>query len=278
MREHACEFGPEFSLVGILTEPAEIEVRADQPALLVLNAGLLHRVGPHRMSVELARRLADCGIRSLRFDMGGYGDSEVSADAQSGETRCISEIKSAMDYFECELDVHHFVLLGLCSGADNSHAVALRDSRVLGMIQMDGHSYRTLRSCVNFYLPRIFRPQAWVKLARYILSVSRERQRGRAPLRHQLRRPFGPKHQVKREVQSLVDRGTQMLYFYTGEVANYYNYAGQFFDMFRGLDPRGKIEVECFPNADHTYTFAEDRERMYARLVEWYRSRTWNAN
>jgi hypothetical protein len=33
--------------------------------------------------------------------------------------------------------------------------------------------------------------------------------------------------------------------------------------------------VEYYPNADHTYTFAEDRERMFAAVVEWYRSRPW---
>jgi pimeloyl-ACP methyl ester carboxylesterase len=278
MKEHACKFGPEFNLVGILTEPVGNDARGGQPVLLVLNAGLLHRVGPNRMSVELARRLAECGICTLRFDMGGYGDSEVSADAQFGETRSFSEIKSAMDYLGREHDVHRFVLLGLCSGADNSHAAALRDPRVAGTIQLDGYGYRTPQSCINFYLPRIFRPQAWVRLARRRFSASSEKLGGRAPLRQQLRRPFGPRRQLKREVQLLVDRGVQMLYFYTGEAASYFNYAGQFFDMFRGLDPRGMIEVECFPNADHTYTFAEDRERMYERLIEWYRSRTWNTN
>jgi hypothetical protein len=48
--------------------------------------------------------------------------------------------------------------------------------------------------------------------------------------------------------------------------------------MFKGLDPRGKIEVEYYPHADYHYTFTEDRERMFARVVEWYRSRTWNAS
>jgi hypothetical protein len=48
--------------------------------------------------------------------------------------------------------------------------------------------------------------------------------------------------------------------------------------MFKGLDPRGKIEMEYYPHADRSYTFTEDRERMFARVVEWYRSRTWNAS
>jgi pimeloyl-ACP methyl ester carboxylesterase len=277
MMERTCQFGPELSFVGILTEPVGDAVRPDYPAVLMLNAGLLHRVGPHRMSVELARRLADCGIRSLRFDMGGYGDSEVPTDSKSEESRIFSDIKSAMDFLELKYDIHRFVLFGTCSGADNSHAVALLDPRVAGVILLDGHGYWTLRSYVNHYLPLVFRPRVWINFARRNFFSSKHANGRHASLRPQLRRPFGPRPQVEREIQSLVERGTRMLYFYTGGIENYYNYAGQFFDMFKGLNPRGKIEVVYYPKADHTYTFAEDRERMFTRVVEWYRSRTWNA-
>ena len=90
-----------------------------------------------------------------------------------------------------------------------------------------------------------------------------------------LRRPFGERLEVERALQSLVDRGTQMLYIYTGSVKYYYNYANQFFDMFKGLDPRGRIKVVYFPKADHTYTFTEDRDLMFAALIKWYVSRPW---
>jgi pimeloyl-ACP methyl ester carboxylesterase len=278
MTERACQFGPEHNLVGILTEPNGSGARPDSPAVLMLNAGLLHRVGPQRMSVELARRLAENGIRSLRFDMGGYGDSDVSTDANSDEIRVFAEIKRAMDFLESEHNIHRFVLFGSCSGADNSHEVALLDPRVAGAIMLDGYGYWTARSYINHYLPRFFRPKVWINLVRRGLSSAKKANGGQGALRQQLRRPFGPRLQVKREIQTLVDRGTQMLYFYTGGVEDYYNYAGQFFDMFKGLVPRGKVEVEYYENADHTYTFAEDRERMYARVVDWCSSRTWNSN
>lgn len=278
MKDSVCQFGPEHNLVGILTEPAGSGARPDSPAVVMLNVGLLHRVGPQRMSVELARSLAQSGIRSLRFDMGGYGDSDVSTDANSDEIRVFADIKRAMDFLEAEHDIHRFVLFGSCSGADNSHEVALRDPRVAGAIMLDGYGYWTTRSYINYYLPRFFRPSVWINLVRRTLSPSKKSNGDRSPLRQQLRRPFGPPLQVKQEIQTLVDRGTQMLYFYTGGVESYYNYAGQFFDMFRGLDPRGKVEVQYYQNADHTYTFAEDRERMCKRVVEWCRSRNWNTN
>jgi hypothetical protein len=276
MKDRACQFGPGLNLVGILSGPAEKDARPDFPTVLMLNAGLLHRVGPHRMSVALANRLSDCGIRSLRFDMGGYGDSEVSTDTGSKEVRIISDIMSAMDFLELEHNLHRFVLFGTCSGADNSHEVALRDPRVAGAVLLDAYGYWTARSYVKYYVPRVFRAQTWIHRVRRILRGSEKASGNRVSPLQQLRQPFGPRSRVEREIQSLVDRNAQLLYIYSGGVETDYNYAGQFFDQFKGLDPRGKIEVEYYPNADHNYTFAEDRERMFQRVVEWCRSRTWN--
>jgi hypothetical protein len=83
---------------------------------------------------------------------------------------------------------------------------------------------------------------------------------------------------VEHEIQSLVNRNAQLLYVYTGGVTSYYNYTRQFFDMFAGLKPRDRISVEYYPNADHTYTFSEDRERMVERVVEWFGSCDWSVD
>ena len=276
MKERVCQFGPDLNLVGILTEPAEEDLQPDAPVILMLNAGLLHHVGPNRMSVEFARRLAGCGIRSLRFDLSGCGDSELPSEAKLDENRALLDIKDAMDFLELKHDIRRFVIIGLCSGADHAHAIALCDSRVVGAILLDGHGYWTVRSYIIHYLPRFLGMQVWIYLVRRALSYSKLAIGRRPPIKQQFRRPFGKRLEVKREIQSLVDRGMQLLYLYSGGVENYYNYSGQFFDMFKGLNPRGRIAVEYCPNVDHTYTFAEDRERMYTRVIHWYSSRTWN--
>jgi dienelactone hydrolase len=277
MREQSCEFGPALNLVGVLTDPPADTVRQDSPIVIMLNAGLLHRVGPHRMSVELARRFAEHGIRSLRFDISGRGDSDSSRISESDESSVLSDIADAMSFLEQRYQVRKFVLLGLCAGSDNSHAVAVRDPRVAGIVHLDGHGYWTRRSYMQHYVPRMSRPQAWVNFTRRSLfGETPQEDVDRVSVEQLHRKPFDPKAEVEREVQSLVDRGTQLLYIYTGGVARYYNYAEQFFDMFEGLNPRGLIEVEHYPNADHTYTFPEDRERMFARVIDWYTSRNWS--
>lgn len=50
--------GDEGHLVAVATQPANA---ADVPGVILLNAGVLHRVGPHRLHVHLARRLAAAG-------------------------------------------------------------------------------------------------------------------------------------------------------------------------------------------------------------------------
>jgi pimeloyl-ACP methyl ester carboxylesterase len=278
MKERVCQFGPERNLTGILTEPAAKDVRPESPAVLMLNAGLIHRVGPHRMSFELAHRLAECGFRCLRFDLGGLGDSESLAEATSDENPALPDIKAAMDFLEVKHGIHSFVLFGLCSGADNSYAAAIHDPRISGMVLLDGFGFWTIKSYLVHYLPRVYRPQVWINLARRIFFPSRRSFEKDALLRQQqLRRPFGTRAEVESALQSLVDRGAQMLCFYTGGAEKYYNYAGQFFDTFKRLDGRGRIEVQFYPNADHTYTFSEDRDRMLTRVVEWVCSKKWNS-
>lgn len=273
MKERACEFGPELNLIGILTEPKPADARSDVPAMVMLNAGLLHRVGPHRMSVILSRRLADRGFHSLRFDLGGRGDSTSTRTAQSDESQVLTDIIPAMDYVEQKCGIHKFVLFGLCAGADNAHLAALRDPRVAGIVLLDGYGYWTRRSYFVHYFPRIWRPRAWFNYFRrsFAAPAAREDDFGV----HGQRRPFGARLDVESEIQTLLDRNTQLLYIYTGGVFSYYNYAGQFFDMFPHLNANDKIEVELYSNADHTYTLEEDREILLKRVVEWYSSRNW---
>ncbi len=85
MKEEALRFGPNGSLIGIVTDPSEEERGKNLPAFLLLNAGHLHRVGPNRHYVSIARKLSAMGFTVLRFDFSGIGDSETIEYATSVE-------------------------------------------------------------------------------------------------------------------------------------------------------------------------------------------------
>lgn len=135
MKETAIRFGREHSLVGVLTLPEK--PYATDVAILLLNAGLVHHVGPNRIYVRLARQLAAHGFTVLRFDLSGVGDSEVRYDNVSFEQGIVDDARQAMDELADLCGSKRFILIGHCSGAARSFVVSLNDVRVAGMVLLN---------------------------------------------------------------------------------------------------------------------------------------------
>lgn len=120
------------SLCGVLSEPmAPIGARACEPLVMLLNVGEDYRVGPHRVSVSIARALATQGHRVVRLDCAGMGDSAPIPGAVARPYRyaAVSDVRAAMDALACS-GARAFVLAGLCSGAYLAYQTALVDPRV----------------------------------------------------------------------------------------------------------------------------------------------------
>lgn len=132
-------FGPQRSLVGIVTSPVQ-PGGADLPAVVLLNAGLMHRVGPNRLYVRIARALADRGFAVLRFDFSGMGDSRPRADQLPYVESAAQEVRLAMDWLAEHRGASRFLLIGHCAGAGIALLVARADPRVAGaaLINMEG--------------------------------------------------------------------------------------------------------------------------------------------
>jgi len=155
VRERALTFGAWRSLVGVVTEPPDGTAFAEAPAVLFLNAGLLHHVGPSRLHVNLARRLARAGLLSMRFDLSGIGDSGPRQDRMGRDESMVSETQEAMDTLAASHGIGRFVLFGICTGADQAVKVALADPRVVGAVLVDGYAYQTSGHFLHYYLGRL---------------------------------------------------------------------------------------------------------------------------
>jgi dienelactone hydrolase len=274
MREEAVTFGTTNLLVGVFTEPDDPAHKRGRPAVILLNAGLLHRVGPYRLYVDLARRLSSLGFTVFRFDLSGVGDSLQGNDARLYDERVVDNIREAMDLLNSTRGVSDFVLMGLCAGADNAHKAAVRDGRVRGAVYFDGYGYRTWGYYLHRYGPKLFNIGAWIRFIKgKVLSVA-SRAIGKTEevcSRGQIfARSFPPKAQVANEIQALVKRGVNLLYVFSGGVKySYFNYRGQFKAMYHSIDFLCRAECIYFAEAEHTFPSQRDRERLVTTVCYW---------
>jgi hypothetical protein len=141
MTEEPMVFGPGGALIGVACRPPAGRFDPSRPALILLNAGLVHRVGPHRLYVETARRLAEQGFVSLRFDFSGIGDSLPRPDHLPYQQSTLIEVREAMDRLGAWLEIEHFCLAGLSSGALVSMAATIDDARVVGAALLNPHGF-----------------------------------------------------------------------------------------------------------------------------------------
>lgn len=278
--EKAVALGPRKSVVGIVTEPAAVDAAAPHPTVVLLNAGLVHRVGPCRMNVLLARELAQAGFPCLRFDLSGIGDSEPRADGLPLLEAAIADIREALDWLAATRKAERFVLFGLCAGANHALVYAGTDPRVSGMVLLDPATPRTFGWYWRHYLPRLFRPRIWIDLMR-----------GRHPMVSGLaqrvanRQVAGPAAKVdlqSAEVREYLARAyakaiegrVDILAVFTSDLEDQLNYRDQLLDAFPGVAFGERLDLEYFDGVDHTFTRSRDRERLFARVRGWLQQRS----
>ena len=93
MNEFACQFGPGGRLAGIVTESAQ---GSGKKGCILVSAGLVPKFGPYRLYTLLSRSLAQAGVYTLRFDLGGIGDSERGTGSLPLAMRASLEIAAAV--------------------------------------------------------------------------------------------------------------------------------------------------------------------------------------
>jgi pimeloyl-ACP methyl ester carboxylesterase len=143
IRERLLRIG-DVDLFGILSQP--VETTCDAPTVLILNAGSASRVGPGRLYVDLARRLAGHGFPCLRLDIYGLGDSvcdSVDDENDPYPDTVFRDVALALQELRARFGTKRCVLLGLCSGAYAAFqsAVQLSDSSLVESILINPLTY-----------------------------------------------------------------------------------------------------------------------------------------
>jgi hypothetical protein len=296
VRDDVIRLGPHGQLVGIVSHPPQgnsastADLRSGQssppsalgPAglgTIILNAGVLHRVGPHRLHVHLARRIAAGGIATLRLDLGGIGDSMAASDAATFRESAVADTRVAMAGMTAAVGAERFVLFGVCSGADNSVATALVDDRVAGIVLVDPPTYPTRRSQLRELRRKIEERGSAREVVRWGLGIAERRARlalatwGRpvADDPPSEGRELPPAATFGGWLTTLADRGVKILCVYSGIHAARYNHADQLFELYPQL--RGRLDHAYYPLANHTFTELDQQATLLDAVTGWLRKR-----
>jgi Serine aminopeptidase, S33 len=258
-RESAFAFGVDNGLVGVASVPNDTP--AHGLGVILLNAGLVHRVGPFRLYVELARNLATLGLPVLRFDQRDLGDSLPSVAASSPQMQLRADCSDALTVLAQRSGCKRFVLIGICSGADGSFAYAQHDARVAGIVLLDGVAWRTRGYYWRHLPPRLFNPLKWLSWAKRKLHGGNI---GNVDFRD-----FPKPGAVLGQLRTLLERGVHALFIYTGGVRDYFNHDGQFHENFAELATHAAVDFEYWPDCDHTYLLRAHKTRLIARIAGW---------
>lgn len=261
MSEQIVKFGQ--GLVGILHSGGDSGERA--PVVLMFNAGFLHRVGPFRLWVDLAREFSASGVASLRFDLAGLGESKACDTGAEAVQVAIESLQAAMDLVESLLGKREFVVIGLCSGADYAHPGAKADPRIRGVVFIDGYGYRTAAYRFRHFFKRFVSFRRWKSL------IKRSLRQGlvEPELIDDEARAFPKVEQVQSDILSFLEQGRRLFYIYTAGVPDYYIYENQFWEMFPRVKPHPRLSYRYFPTTDHTFSLVSERQDLKRQLVSF---------
>ncbi len=272
LRDEVLHFGDLDQLVGILSPGCHAETAA-RPGVILLNAGVLHRVGPHRLHVRLARTLAMAGFTTLRLDLGGIGDSVSASAATTFRETAVADTRTAMTRLAERHGLRSFVVSGLCAGADNALATALADDRVRGIAVIDPPTYATRAAKLRLVKTRIAEegPLDALKWGLGVARrVSRERLgRGRSAATEPEAegRETPPLATYAAQMLQVRARGAAIFAVFSGAHRERYNHADQIFEVIPAL--RGQIARAYFPEANHTFTELAAQSALVTAVTGW---------
>lgn len=275
-------FGPGDALVGMLTVPAQQSSNGGI-ACLMFNMGANHRVGPHRINVKLAHVLAARGVSSLRFDLGGVGDSDMLDTSPELQARAVHSLQAAMDIAERMLGARQFVVVGMCSGVEHAMSAALADSRVVALSLFDGFAFPERRARWERNLRRALAAPAHPSFpgkARRWLQRHFLRSHSTTPLPGffaERRAPEASAAWFGATLQRLVERkvGVQLLY------------SGSLHVCDRGRDQLGAfgrqpftqaLQYEFLAEVDHTVCTGKGQRLFLQSVGDWVTDRCFGAS
>jgi hypothetical protein len=274
--ESLLNFGSEGQLSGVLTRPPQ-GVSPSQVGVLLFNAGVVHRIGPHRLNVKWARALSQDGHVSLRMDLSGQGDSQMPEQPKPRQQQVLDDLRHGVDQLVAA-GAEQVAVIGICSAAMHGLAAAGQDPRIAGLLMIDGHAFPTRWTTLHYHWRRA-RARGWWASAGLAWAAWRAGQATSGVPSHAAEASVevDPIAQPSREsfarsLQALTARGLAIRMIYTATWSRFYSYARQFHDVF-GREPfASKVQVQFMPEVDHTLTTQASQAESLQAVRRWMRA------
>jgi alpha-beta hydrolase superfamily lysophospholipase len=278
-------------LFGVLTEPTDAALQPGRPAVLMLNSGAVHHIGPNRLWTRLARQWAARGVTVLRIDLSGVGDSAARPGAPENvvySAHAMQDVSDALAYLRGTKGAGECHLLGLCSGGYHAFKAAVAgqpvaSSTVINPLTYFWHDGDTLRDVKDYelgelasrYRDKVFTREPWLKLlrgqldARVIVQVGLRRTWGHVEpyllrLARRLRIPL--RDDLAGELAQAVRQGIRLRFVFAAHAPGYDLLRKQGGTAIDRLIERQLASLDFVSDADHTFTRLEARERLVALL------------
>lgn len=279
-------------LFAIVTRPADAAAHdTTRPAVLMLNAGSVHLVGPNRLWVQLARRWAARGMTVMRIDISGIGDSPPRPGAAENvvySRHAADDIAAALAYLKVQPGVGECHVMGLCSGAYHAFKAAVAGQAVASALMVNPLTYfwqeggqlsdvqeYEIFELMSKYRGKLLTIEPWLKLVRghldlrlisqvalrrlwnivasYLLAAARLL---RLPIRDDL----------ARELEAAAGQGIMMRFVFAAHAPGFALLRKQSGNAIFRLQQRRQASLDFVADADHTFTQLPARERLIELL------------
>jgi len=299
-------FVSDGTVFGVLCRPSEhpspagtvVPLRAPLPTILLLNVGMNHHVGCHRLWVTASRAWAARGYQVLRLDSSGIGDSasrDMQAERALYSGQATDDVRRTMDVLENTQGAKRFLLCGLCAGAFMAYHTAVVDPRVVGVVMINVRAFewhegdtldeyqRNTSKSTDFYRRAALQPQSWIRLAsgnlharviaKKMLRRLRVRASGTWTRLWTARRGGAAGTTVLENMRTLCRRGTDVLMVFGSDEPGIDLMEEQLGSGASRMKREPSFRVTTIDQADHTFTGRAQRDELMATLDEYLQRR-----
>ena len=161
------------------------------------------------------------------------------------------------------LGVDKFVLLGLCSGADDAMIIADQRPKVVGLVMLDGFAQHSRMSYAKNTFRR-FLKMNWTETSPRSIGARLNKRIKRAAAQVDVRDWEAPEV-MNAYYRNFVARDGQIFAIFT-DGARYYSKLGQLAASLGS--ERGITELQL-EGTSHTYNKREEREHLYSLVSDW---------